>query len=123
MIYVASPYSHPDFLIRKSRFLIVEQFVAHCLINLQTAVFSPIVYWHKIAVDYDIPSDAQTWLPFNTNMIRRSESMFVLKLEGWQESKGVKLEMNFAKMLNIPTVDFDANFNNLTELQAKFGIA
>lgn len=115
MIYLASPYSHPDPLIQRTRFLIAEQFVAHTLKKENLLIFSPIVYCHKLAVDNGLPTDANFYLHFNMNVLRRSEAMYLLKLKGWEESKGVTLEINLAKMLLIPVVEFDHDFNNLTE--------
>ena len=42
MIYLASPYSSPDPLIQKTRFLITEQFVNHTLQTQNLIVFSQI---------------------------------------------------------------------------------
>lgn len=123
MIYVASPYSHPDPLTRKTRFLLAQDFVIHCMETMNVIPFSPIVYGHELAIKYDIPTDAQYWLVFNTNMMRRSECMFMLKIDGWNTSKGMELELKIAKLLQIPIVEFDANFNNLTELNAKFMVS
>jgi hypothetical protein len=115
VIYLASPYSHPDPLIMRTRFLIAEQFVVHILKKDNLIIFSPIVYCHKLAVDNALPTDANFYMVFNMNMLRRSEAMFRLELKGWEESKGVEVESNIAKMLSIPIVRFDADFVNLTE--------
>lgn len=123
MIYIASPYSHLDPLIRRTRFLLAQDFVAHCMETMNVIPFSPIVYGHDLAVKYGTPTDAQYWLNFNTNMMRRSECMFMLKIDGWNTSKGMGLELKIAKLLQIPIVEFDANFNNLTELNAKFMVS
>ncbi len=120
MIYVASPYSHPDPLIRRTRFLLAQDFIAHCMETMNVIPFSPIVYGHEFAIKYSAPTDAQYWLIFNNNMMRRSECIFMLKIDGWKESQGMELELKIAKLLQIPIVEFDANFNNLTELNAKF---
>lgn len=122
MIFVSSPYSTPDREIRKTRYLLARDFVHHIMQTMQCIAFSPIVYGHSFSENYQVPTDAQWWLAFNMNMLRRSESMFELKLNGWKESKGMQIERNIARMLNIPVVEFDHEFRNLTALAEKFGI-
>lgn len=116
MIYLASPYSHPDSLIRKTRFLIAEQFIAHCHDTMHVVPFSPIVYLHKMAEDNKWPGDAGYWRPFNMNMLRKSDALFALKLDGWEESKGMALELKLAKMLNIPITSYNNIFAQLIEV-------
>lgn len=122
MIYLASPYSHSDPLVRKTRFLMAERFVLHMMETRNYIIFSPIVYGHKFAVEYGIDGSAQFWHVFNTNMIRRSETFFLLKLDGWETSQGVQLEIKMANLLKIPIIEFDHNFNNMADLEAKFMI-
>jgi len=110
MIYLASPYSSPDPLIQKTRFLITEQFVNHTLQTQNLIVFSPILYLHEFAQKFNLPTNANFYMTFNMNMLRRSESMFLLKLRGWEESKGVTIELNGARMLSIPVIPYNADF-------------
>jgi len=110
MIYLASPYSHDDQLIQKTRFLITEQFVNHIIKTQNLIIFSPILYMHEFAAKFFLPTDAEFYRTFNLNVLRRSESMFLLKLKGWEESKGVRLELNVAKILDIPVIPFNADF-------------
>lgn len=118
MIYVASPYSHENKRVEQQRFLLTESFVNHCLKNLGVLVFSPIVYTHKLAVANAWPTDAGFYMTFNMNMLRRAESMFELRLEGWEMSKGMEVERKIADTLRIPIAQFDQHFNNLTTQQA-----
>lgn len=115
MIYVASPYSHPNHIIRDRRFRQTQEFIVNCLRTQGLAVFSPIVYWHSMAKEELFPTDAAHWLSFNMNMLRRSECIFVLQIPGWETSKGMEVEMKMASALFIPRVDFDKDFVNLTE--------
>lgn len=101
MIYLASPYSHKDPVIVKTRFLLVEQATA-ILINAGHFVWSPIVHCHEMAAKYAMPTDAEFWKAYNFDFIRRSEAMFVLDIEGWQESKGVMMELKLAADMMLP---------------------
>lgn len=117
MIYLASPYSSLDPLIQRTRFLITEQFVAHTLKQSNLIIFSPIMYLHEFAEKFNFPTDAQFYMTFNMNMLRRAECMFRLELKGWEQSRGVEVETKVAETLSIPIIRFDADFNNLTERQ------
>jgi hypothetical protein len=82
-------------------------------------VFSPIVYGYRMAQENNLPGDADFWSTFNLNLLRRCDTLFNLQLKGWQESKGVQLELNVAKILRIPIVHFNADFTEInSELEA-----
>lgn len=101
MIYLASPYSHPDPVIKKTRFLLVEQCTAG-LINQGYLVWSPIVHCYEMALKFQLPDHADFWKQYNFDFIRRCDAMFVLQIEGWQESKGVQMELHLAKEIILP---------------------
>lgn len=103
MIYLASPYSHPDPAIRWRRYHAAARFVAQ-EIWLGTPLFSPICYAHHMANEHGLPLDAESWRPFNEYMIRNSYEMWVLRSPGWEESLGVNMEIDFAHQLNIPVI-------------------
>lgn len=101
MIYLASPYSHPDPLIMKTRFLLAEQCTA-ALLQRKDWVYSPIVHCHELASKYNLPTDFVYWQEYNVAMLRRCEELFILAIPGWRESKGVTAELTVAQMLNMP---------------------
>jgi len=95
MIYLASPYSDPDPLMRKTRFLLAREFVAK---QFPKHIYSPIVHYHELATYYDLPTDFETWKTLNFDMIRRADAFWILDIPGWYESKGVTAEGDFARM-------------------------
>lgn len=97
MIYLASPYTHPDPLIMKTRFLLAEQCTAHIL-QRRDHVYSPIVHCHEIAAKFSLPTDFDFWQVYNRDMIRRCDEFCILDIPGWKESKGVRGEFDFAKL-------------------------
>lgn len=101
MIYIASPYSHRDPAIREHRFQMVEKYIVSELRQKMVA-FSPIVYAHKMAVEFGLPTDAEYWKGFNNSIIRLCASVTVLRLIGWDKSLGVEYEMQLARELRIP---------------------
>lgn len=114
MIYIASPYSHPDPTIQEHRFLEVRDFTAR-LLSAGFVVFSPIVYGHEMAKDHHMKGDALTWKRFNFDMIRRCEAIYLLQLPGWKESKGVDMELRLASILDMPVVRYNMEYRGASE--------
>ena len=106
MIYLASPYSSPDPLIVRTRFLLAEQVTA-ILMAQGHYVYSPIVHCHELSAKFALPTDFEYWKGYNIDMIRRCDALYILALPGWEESKGVAGELAFAKSagLEIAYVD------------------
>jgi len=96
LLYLASPYSSPDPLIQKTRFLLVEQVTAQ-LIEQGYFIYSPIVHCHALAERYALPTDFAFWKSYNIDMIRRADQFLILDIPGWKESKGVTAEYTFAR--------------------------
>lgn len=114
MIYVASPYSSPFPELVEIRVKEVTRFV-DWLVRDGHVAFSPIVYCHPIAKRLNHGTTAKDWMKFNMNMLRFCETAFFLRLPGWENSKGMKIERNVCKMLSIPTLDFGPDFEPITE--------
>jgi hypothetical protein len=98
MIYIASPYSHPDAAVRQRRF---EDACAYTAVRmLQGAVvYSPIAHSHPICQRFKLPVDWTFWQHFDRSMIQRADALEVLMLVGWCRSVGVTAEINFARGL------------------------
>lgn len=111
MIYLASPYTHPDPIVMKTRYLLAQQVNAH-FISQGFHVYSPIVHCHTMALTHTLPHDFDFWRRFNLDLIRRSDEFWVLTIPGYHESKGVAGELNFADHCGLPIkwVDADGNF-------------
>lgn len=117
-IYLVSPYSSPDPLIMKTRFLLAEQVTAK-LLSEGKWIYSPIVHCHELAAKYSLPTDFDFWQSYNKAMIKEASALWVLEIPGWRESKGVREEIEFARLLELPIwyVDEhgkDKSFDNLT---------
>lgn len=89
MIYLASPYSGtPEQM--QHRYNITLAYTAEA-IRQGNKIFSPIVYGHHMA---DIVgTSAAAWKEINDVMIARATDLWVLTIDGWQDSKGVKQEI------------------------------
>jgi hypothetical protein len=97
MIYLASPYSHPDPLVRETRFDAACRATA-ALIRAGQVVFSPIVHGHPL-VRFGLPTDWAFWQRHDQELLRRCDEVIVLRSDGWDESEGVRAEIELAGAL------------------------
>lgn len=97
--YLASPYSDPDPMIREQRYLAAASALQTLLSNKIWA-YSPIVHCHELSKLWGLPSDAEFWRDYDAAMIRASDGIFVLRLDGWAKSIGVTGEIKLASELN-----------------------
>lgn len=101
MIYVASPYSHPSAVIRHERCEIAESFAAFW-VQRGKEIYCPIASWHHIAVRHNMPKDFSFWQRLDTKFLRLASELWVLMIDGWEDSVGVQWEINMARQLMIP---------------------
>ena len=105
MIYLASPYSHPQEYIRVYRFN--EACRAAAFLTCQGRhVFSPIAHSHPIAL-HGLPLDAGYWLAFDLEMLGACQEIVVLRLDGWDRSVGVRAEVAKATEWGMPVSYMD----------------
>ncbi|HZT79162.1 MAG TPA: DUF1937 family protein [Gemmataceae bacterium] len=100
MIYLASPYSHPDPAVREERFHAACR-AAAALLRAGHAVFSPIAHSHALA-RHGLSEDWKFWEPFDREYLERCDEVVVLMLAGWRESVGVREEVRIARELGKP---------------------
>ena len=94
MIYLASPYSHPDRAVRELRFREACRAAAKFM-RCGQVVFSPIAHGHCICT-YGLPTDWRFWEPFDRHHLERCDEFVVLMIDGWHESVGVQAEIRIA---------------------------
>ena len=101
LIFVSSPYSHPDDKVREENYQKVSKYTAE-LISKGHVAFSPILYGHN-AVNFvpDMPTDWAFWKNFCLTFLSRCDEMIVYTMEGWDKSRGVKEEIEYANSLGI----------------------
>lgn len=103
LIYLCSPYSHTEEDVMEARYVAACKTAAR-LMEDGYVVYSPIAHSHPIAqhmtkgkaVDYEF------WMNQNIPMLRRCDKLVVLKLLGWESSRGVQREIRLATTLHIP---------------------
>jgi hypothetical protein len=95
MIYLAQPYTNsPD-----ESYLAALRYVAGAL---PVVIFSPIIHYHEVARTSDLPVDFRFWSQINHHFLARSSALRVLTLPGWDTSRGVRQEIEWARELNLP---------------------
>lgn len=108
VFYLASPYSHPDSNVHEERYQAVMKHNAE-LFRAGIIAYSPIVYSHELSKKYSMPTDAEFWWFFNKAMMDRCDGLIVYMMTGWQESKGVLKEIEYAKEIGMTCVYHEEN--------------
>ena len=96
LVYVASPYTHPDSEVVSERYRKVSQITAKLVAEGMTAV-SPITYGHHLLEFYTMPSDWGFWMDFCIALLSKCDKLLVVKIPGWEESRGVQAEIRYAQ--------------------------
>ena len=102
MIYLVSPYTHPDPAVREVRFQAACRQAAE-MVRCGIAVFSPIVHTHPLA-SHGLPLDWSFWREYDRAFLEMCSEVWVLTLDGWRESQGVQAEIKLARELGKPVV-------------------
>ena len=100
MIYLASPYAHVDPAVRQRRFEDACR-AAAAILRSGRNVFSPIAHSHCIEVHSEGVGAAFDWLTYDLWFLERCDCLWVLTLDGWEESKGVAQEIKWVKQLGL----------------------
>lgn len=108
IVYLASPYSAPTEQERILRFNEACRAAAKLMRDGLT-VFCPISHSHPIAMH--MPSkysmDHEFWMRQDLPILVKCARMYVLRLSGWEQSKGVAKELEFAVNQGIPVIYID----------------
>lgn len=104
MIYLSQPYSHSDAAIVNGRYICACNMSAR-LLKQGKMVYSPIAHGHSIAVDGDGADITwEQWMDHSLQMLALCDVMYVLTLNGWEQSRGVSREIQEAQKLQIPVL-------------------
>lgn len=107
-IYLASPYSAPTPEEREARYVKVCKKAGE-LMEYGHEVFCPIAHSHPIETLGMQQGDTleQThgydfWLKQDFAILKHVDAMYVYQMKGWDTSKGIRAEIEFALAHNIP---------------------
>lgn len=104
MIYLASPYSHPDPAV------VAERIKVFCKIDSmickegkgEIVTVSPLAKHLLFVNGSDLPTDWNFWKGYSTTLMTKCSQLWVIKSEGWDTSTGVAAEIDLATRLHLP---------------------
>lgn len=99
LIYLASPYSHPDQEVRNER-MRVFCLTDAALMRAGIMSCSPLSK-HFITQFTDIPTTWEYWKDYCHTMLPRCDAVYVIDVDGWEQSVGTQAEIDLAKRLSI----------------------
>lgn len=100
--YIASPYSDPNPEVEGKRYTAVLSLTG-LLQSLGVFVYSPIVYGHHIKLaDKGVQSTFEDWEKLDLWALENCGACIVMALQGLENSKGVKAEVQFAQQKGLP---------------------
>ena len=99
LIYLASPYAHPSSTVREAR-LEAVRYVCGQMVSEGKIVMSPLVYLGELA--YKGVHPPQGWYAFDLQLLARCDELVVLQLPGWEDSRGVLVEIAGAQTKGLP---------------------
>ena len=99
LVYIASPYAHPSAEVREARLEAVRH-VCGRMVNEGKIVMSPLVYLGELA--YRGVHPPQGWYAFDLQLLARCDELIVLQLPGWEDSRGVLVEVAGAQTKGLP---------------------
>jgi hypothetical protein len=117
MIYLASPYTAhvpPEYALTADDYSAKKQeenYINACIACARIMmkghlVYSPIAHWHVIDLltkEFQIGEIGyEDYLAADCEMIDKCDELWVLMLDGWEKSNGVKYEIGYAEMKNKP---------------------
>ena len=99
LIYLASPYAHPSANVREAR-LEAARHVCGKMVNEGRMVMSPLVYLGELAAKGIHPP--QGWYAYDLQLLARCDELLLLQLPGWEDSRGVMVEIAGAQTKGMP---------------------
>lgn len=109
LVYLAAPYTHSSAYIRVARFEAVTR-AAAMLVKKGRVVYSPITMTHPIDVILAGTSatlGSDYWVNFDTTFMAACTEIIVLRLDGWDQSSGVRRELAFFRERGLPVSFID----------------
>lgn len=109
-VYLATPYSHENPAVMDARADEAIRYVAD-LSSGGEVVFSPIVHYHEAAKRFGMPRHYEFWHGACTAFLDKASALYVVMLDGWRESLGVKHEIDRAREIGIPVRLIGRDYN------------
>lgn len=121
-IYLASPYTGHLVECSSAREDIryaEALYATSILVSRGRLVYSPIVLGHAISRfmrEHSLPQPGwRWWMSWSYEMLKMCDVVYVLCIPGWQESGGMKQEIEWARTEDIAVVYIDGEANIIEE--------
>jgi hypothetical protein len=101
LFYLASPISTSDPLQLWGRYESASMALAR-LITAGYLCYSPMTHWMSAVATWHLPMDWKFWEPISLGFLRRCDALIILRLDGWEQSTGMKAEISWAKDHDLP---------------------
>lgn len=105
-IYLATPYSDPSPHTRKLRYQAARAIAAD-IADRRIPVYCPILQWHSAAEFHNMPTDVDYWWQQNEPFLRLCHEAWFVKLDGYENSKGIQRELNYCMSQGINATTFE----------------
>lgn len=106
LVYLATPYSKWENGLEDA-FIEAAKLTGR-LLRCGVRAYSPIAHTHPIAVYGKLDAlDHSIWLPFDEAIMERANVLLVAKMKGWDESRGIKHEIEFFEAAGKPVYYLD----------------
>ena len=115
LVYLACPYSDPDPNIKQQRYMMANKVAAE-LLSQGILIFSPLTYSITLS-QAGCHQGWVNWKDFDLKMLSKCDRLLVLKLPGWESSRGVAEEITHAKELGLPIDWMEAPENIISPQQ------
>jgi hypothetical protein len=101
VIYLASPYNHPDPAVRHDRFVRVAKAAAKLIANGEV-VYCAITHTHPIEKYGNLPVGWSYWQALDEFYLDLANKLVIVKIDGYDRSEGIKAETARALALGKP---------------------
>lgn len=103
VVYIASPFSHSLLKVMKLRRKRIAQVAAKLHLQFPHAFILPITQ-SACMKDWEptLGESFKYWKDRDLKFISRSDEVWVVMMDGWEESVGVQAEIKYATRNNIP---------------------
>jgi hypothetical protein len=102
-VFISFPYAHPNTDVIRRRVQAAEEYTAK-LIREGKVVYSTIIANESLVYKFGIPFDYSYWKEHCQKFVSVSSEVHVLCFDRWEESIGVKDEIETATKLGIPVI-------------------
>lgn len=101
LVYIASPYSNVE---DKENLMKTVAYYSGKYMKEHPGEYAitGLVHHYACQEHADLGTDWNFWKNFCVEFLRKFDKLVVLKIEGWDKSRGVAAEIELASILNIP---------------------